>query len=82
MNMKKTTLFLVNPGIVPSVTFVTCYEADPIGAQAEIEDEAPAAASQGSKQSWTQAFIHLPKVMNRVVRQSLKRAVLKPGVTA
>lgn len=79
MNMKKKMLFVVNPGIVPSVTFVTCYEADDIGDRAETTAEKQ---PKSAKKNWTRAFTHLPVVMNRLVRQPLKRSTFRSRATA
>ncbi len=70
MNMKTKLHFLVNPGVLPAVTFVTCYEP--------VEETTPAPANERTeptekkaKRNWTQAVTHLPKVFGRVSRQTL-----------
>jgi len=82
MNMKTKTLYVVNPGLVPSITFVTCYETDEVGDRAELGGGTPDERRESTKRSWTQAITHLPKVFDRLVRQSLKRPAFKARAAA
>ncbi len=70
MNMKTKMHFLVNPGVLPAVTFVTCYEPADEATPAQAAEQTESTV-KSAKRNWTRAVSHLPKVFGRVARQTL-----------
>jgi hypothetical protein len=68
MNTKTNTLFVVNPGSVPSVTFVTSYESKDFRGVTDVRLKTGPLRRESFKRSWTQAVANHPKAFDRFVK--------------
>lgn len=85
MKQKNRYVYVLNPGMIGGVAFVTGYEIDDLGAHGN--SDLPAAQSveavRGTRNSpWTQTAVRLLEAGRRLVRQPLWRKALKPRVAA
>lgn len=83
MNQKTRMLFVINPGVFPSVTFVPSYDFNDRALEAETRAEStPVQRRESPTHNWTRAASHLPKVIRRLVPDSLWRKAAGPGAAA
>ncbi len=75
----------MSPGISSGMAFVS-WDAgeDPYQRASDYfpDEDKPVEKRQGPQRNWTQAIKHLPKVWNRLVRQTPWRQVLKTVASA